>query len=638
MRRRHRRDVMVTPASGNARRRFVLATLLAVLMQTLVAPASATIDIQPAPDESPNLLGRWSKPFWEGGDEEYDPPSLEKAKKFPTAVSAVVLPDGRFLYWNGTEGYEDGTVFIGKPDMTFAWENARARLLDLRSGEPHWSVPRQERGTTDEAFDHQGDGSRAATKDLFCSDHKLLFDGTVLIAGGTEARPEGGPFDVYGDDETRIFEPRTDRFRSVEPMREPRWYPALVTLSDGRIMVVSGARRLVGTFLYGEPGFSQVRLNEIYDPATERWQDAGVGEWSLPLYPRLHLLPDGKVFYGGVGEYWTPFGQTADQANWAIQRVWDPATKTWTMLDPDPYGGRSGASSTLLRLEPPYDEAKILITGGSVGVSPGTWAATTLSDVVRWTRGEISNEAVKNPLGGLAGDPSQLRNRRWFGTTVMLPTGEVLLLNGGDADDALDPGSAAAVRTPELYDPATDQWRELATASRERVYHNSAVLLPDGRVLVGGHAPLPTHYANYAAPARSNQHRDATFEIYEPPYLFRGPRPVVANVDPVRNGRVLKLALGKGTTAGEIAEVVLVRMSANTHTIDADMRAVKLEHTAAGSNLFAELPKRGDGRILPPGPYYVFALRQTPDGPVPSVAHTVLIQPGPDGKVVARGV
>jgi hypothetical protein len=75
-------------------------------------------------------------------------------------------------------------------------------------------------------------------------------------------------------------------------------------------------------------------------------------------------------------------------------------------------------------------------------------------------------------------------------------------------------------------------------------------------------------------------------------------------------------------------EVVLVRLGAVTHGQDADLRAVVLEHTAGrGGRVTAALPKEGDGRLVPPGAYYVFVNRMTPEGPVPSVARTVLVEP-----------
>lgn len=620
-----------------------VVVLMALAATALLSPASASQD--------PKLVGAWSEPFWEGGDADFDPPSLEKSKEFPTAVTSVVLPDGRVLFWNGIEGSENADVLFFDQDLNWTLENSRSRILDLRSGEPRWTIPAPERGSTDEPQDQPG----GTTHDLFCADQKLLWDGTLLIAGGMEARHlddvqgiEARHLDdAHGDDETRIFDPESNTFSSVDPMRERRWYPAMVTLPNGRVLVTSGVRQVARSPLNPEPSFSQVRLSEIYDPPSKTWEEAGINEWSLPLYPRLHLLPDGKVFYGGAAQSWTPFGSTADQATWGLQRLYDPVTQRWTVPGHSLYGVRNGAASTLLRLEAPYNEAKILIAGGTAGIAPSTAAATTLSEVVRWTAGPeggIENEALpKTPLAGLAGDATQLRAPRWYGSPVMLPTGEVLLLNGGDADDLIDPGSAAAVRTTELYDPETGTWRKGAAGNRDRVYHNSAVLLPDGSVLVGGNSPVPAHwYKHDNTTTRSNNFKDSTFEIYKPPYLFRGPRPVVSSVTPVSDDLTLKLTIGSknsrgGVPARDISEVVLVRMSASTHTIDADMRAVKLEHTVTGANVFAKLPD-GDSRLLPPGPYYVFAMRNTPDGPVPSIGQTVLIQPDGEGKVVARSL
>ena len=601
--------------------RTKLAAVVALLITTsalVVAPAEA----------DPVEVGRWSAPFWEGGALAYDPPSEETSAMFPAAVSIVALPDGRILYWNGLEGSEDGDAWAGKMDGTLAIYNSRARILDLRGDAPTWTIPTMERGLTDEARDQGTD----STKDMFCADLKQLYDGTVLIAGGSEWRgnylQDPTTFDGYGDDEARVFDPDTDTFTPVDQMSEPRWYPSMVTLADGRVLITSGLRRVVGSFTYPDTSFSQVRLNEIYDPSTEAWTDAGTHDFSLPLYPRIHLLPDGKVFYASAGQTWAQFGETPDMATWGEQRVYDPATQTWTAVGQSTYGVRSGATSTLLRLEPPYDEASILVAGGTLGPTPGSWIGTTLSEVIRWTPDGITNQSPALPIDGLTGDPSQLRAQRWFGSSVMLPTGEVLLVNGNELDDVVIPGAGSGVRTAELYDPETNTWRAVATAARDRGYHNTALLLPDGRVLIGGNAPHQAYYTQHTNPAaRSNNYRDPTFEIYEPPYLHRGDRPIVSAVAPTQDGRALTLTLGEATDAGDITEVVLVRLGAATHTVDADMRAVVLEHSTDGAAVIAALPDGGDGSVLPPGAYYVFAMHDTAEGPVPSIGRTVLVQP-----------
>ncbi|KAJ6431225.1 hypothetical protein OIU84_018672 [Salix udensis] len=75
---------------------------------------------------------------------------------------------------------------------------------------------------------------------------------------------------------------------------------------------------------------------------------------------------------------------------------------------------------------------------------------------------------------------------------VLLPTGDVLIINGatnGSAgwNDAMNP-----VHNPVLYQPDEDPTRRFTVLSPSkiaRLYHSTAALLPDGRILVGGSNP-----------------------------------------------------------------------------------------------------------------------------------------------------
>jgi hypothetical protein len=77
-----------------------------------------------------------------------------------------------------------------------------------------------------------------------------------------------------------------------------------------------------------------------------------------------------------------------------------------------------------------------------------------------------------------------------------------------------------AVYAAEMWSPGTEQWTTLSSNAIMRDYHGTALLMPDGRVLVaGGSEASGTPYQNNA-------------EIFSPPYLFRAPGPLSAACPP----------------------------------------------------------------------------------------------------------
>src|SRR3954470_14234487 len=105
---------------------------------------------------------------------------------------------------------------------------------------------------------------------------------------------------------------------------------------------------------------------------------------------------------------------------------------------------------------------------------------------------------------------------RAFHNTTLLPDGSALITGGGTALDGID--LSKAVFTAELWNPATETWRTLASAAVPRLYHSTALLLPDGRVL------------NAGGGNDSGAVDETSAQIFSPPYLFNGPRPAIAQV------------------------------------------------------------------------------------------------------------
>lgn len=590
----------------NRSRIVVTAVTLSMIGATIVMPAGGAFAGMPDSMTDPRLAGLWSPPFSEGGlFDERPPADKNEAKMLPTAVSMAVAPDGTIIYWNGQVWEDvDPSAAFDLPES-----GGEVRILDLRDhlkgqGEPRWITPEQERGIGG---------------DLFCGDLRTLTDGRLLVVGGTEYEnldadkplPNGwGRTQAYGLDSARVYDASSRRWTEVAPMNHRRWYPSMITLGDGKLLVAGGTEKVVHNDL------SYVNETETFDPETGEWTENGEsGATPLPYYARLHLLPNGKVFYDGTGQMWGPLGPTKDMAEWNLQKIYDPETRSWSVVGPAPFGGRSSSFSARLPLEPPYDRFREVIAGGTLGPAlGGSYAATNLTEIV-----EVSGDSVARTVG-----PS-LNNRRWYSSGVVLPSGEVIALGGADRDDGMMPGTGVAVRQAEMFDGQS--WVPLASAARDRAYHQTAVLLGDGSILVGGHAPItafggPGNANYFPGEIFASNLRDPSFEIFQPPYLFRGPRPHLTRVQAgVAYGERFKITT---PDASRVTSVVLSRLPAVTHLADADQRTIELDfnQTSQGT-LEATVPE--NAAVAVPGHYYLFLMSDNGQGATPSRAAIVRV-------------
>jgi hypothetical protein len=602
-------------------RRWCALLLACPLLVFVAAPPSS------ARGGTPDNVGLWAEPFEEGAVCPSDPGRKgadrdDGGRCKPVAKGAAVLPDGRVVYVDGVESQpgkdQDAAVAQGG--------SGHSRVLDLRSGTPEFVVPPTSR-----------EGSEADPSGGFlqCADLVTLADGRVLAVGGNSssglttpavAVPGGGALDPEGARTARLFDWRTNSWQVAGAMNHGRWYGGAVTLADGKVLVAGGLSRVVN----GAQS-SQLRITETYDPATDTWTEnyAGPGsESTLPLQPRLFLTPNNKVFYNAAGQMWGPHGQAPDEAFYGFQQFFDPETKTWERVSRPNLGARSGAFQVPLMMDPPYDQMTILSFGGTLGPTPGGGKAVPNAELTTVDKnGNIANN-----------DTGDLDRARTHASGVLLPDGSVLAIGGADTDDVLAPGSSVAVHSAEQYNPFKREWNEIADHVRDRDYHSSAVLLPDMRVLLGGHAPSPGESAQAGTgEVFSNRDPDPSFEIYSPRYLFRGGRPVITHAQAgIAWGEKFRIRTDEPDS---IAGVVMLRIGSPQHAIDSDQRALRLDYTRTGSTtLEAIAPPHGVA--APPGYYYLVLIRQSLRGAVPSVARIVrmgdtsdyseAIQPFPD--------
>jgi hypothetical protein len=400
--------------------------------------------------------------------------------------------------------------------------------------------------------------------DMFCNGMVLLQDGTALVDGGTI---QYDPF--YGAPQVAIFDPATNIFTNVQNMAHGRWYPTVVTLEDGRVMTFSGLNETGGTNT----------AVEFYTIGSG-WSTQYIASWTPDLYPRLHLLPNGKVFYSGA--------QTSS-------KLFDPSTQTWnTNVATTNYSGmRTYGTSVLLPLTPAnnYDPMVIIMGGGS----PATNTTETID--------------MGAPTPAWQYGPN-MRQARIEMNAVILPNGKVLAIGGSLNDEDTTTASLDA----DLYDPASNTFSSAGANAYPRLYHSVALLLPDATVWFAGGNPSRGSYVQQ-------------MEIYQPAYLFN-PNGTMAT-RPSITSAPSSISYGNNFSVGtpdaaNISSVVLVRNGTVTHAFGMDQREVGLSFTVGSGALTVTAPPNGN--IAPPGYYMLFILNTSG---VPSVAKFVQLTAAP---------
>ena len=208
-------------------------------------------------------------------------------------------------------------------------------------------------------------------------------------------------------------------------------------------------------------------------------------------------------------------------------------------------------------------------------------------------------QATTAVLDTTAGTPtwrqtSPMLNARMYHTLTMLANGQVLAVGGANTSD--QKVITTGVLPTEIWDPTSETWSAAAPIAASRNYHSTAVLMPDGTVLVagGGH------------PNSLGDAGQASAQIYSPSYLFNGPRPTITSAPSTTTyGSTISVST---PDAASIAAVNLVSLGTDTHQMDMNQHFVPLSFTAGGGSINVTMPSSSS--VAPPGHYMLFILNK----------------------------
>jgi galactose oxidase len=432
--------------------------------------------------------------------------------------------------------------------------------------------------------------------DMFCPGIARLPDGRVLVNGGSSSG------------RTTIYDWQANKWTPSGAMNVYRGYNGDVLLQTGDVFTLGGSWS-------GSPGTNKV--GEVWSQSLGGWTTTGISAEpiatdasGIPLDPAdqtnpqppwpngiyrsdnhvwLFAASNGRIFHAGPSPY----------MNWITTSGSGSITSAGTR-------GMNGVNDvySINGKAVMYDIGKILKVGGAPAYN---YANATKNTYVIDING--ASAKVQRPK-------AQMIYSRAFANAVALPNGQVFIVGGQTYAQAFSDDNSVLV--PELWDPVSQTFcctqPQLAPMQTPRNYHSTAVLLPDGRVFVGGGGQCGD-----GCPAN---HLNA--EIYSPPYLFQpngspAPRPVISSA-PSTAQRGSSISV---TTNGPVSSFAVLRLSAATHSVDNDQRRVPLQiKSSPGKSNNYQLAISSDPGVVLPGYYMLFAINSKG---TPSVAWMINI-------------
>ncbi|XP_073036164.1 aldehyde oxidase GLOX1-like [Primulina eburnea] len=429
--------------------------------------------------------------------------------------------------------------------------------------------------------------------DVWCSSAAATADGTVVQTGGFR----------LGNHVVRIYKPCWENSCDWEEipngLAEERWYATNHILPDGGMIIIGGRRQFNYEYYPKRPTEKSYNLRflaETKDPWIEN-----------NLYPFVFLNVDGNLFIFSNNR-----AILYDYAKMVV-------VKSYPMIPGgDPRNYPSTGSAVLLPLKN-NTAAEVLLCGGA---PKGAYTSAKDHGTFLGALNTCGRIRIDDPNPQWVMETMPMG--RVMGDMVLLPNGNVLIINGAASGTAGWDLGRDPVLNPVIYRPDNQvgsRFEVQNPSTIPRMYHSTALLLRDGRVLVGGSDPHKHHhFTGVLFPT------DLSLEAFSPSYLdgkSANLRPKI--ISPFSQSIIgyqkqldIQFYIPQGIVGGAAIVVNMVAPSFNTHSFSMNQRLLVLsggDVTVAGNSTYwIRVVTPVSSNFAPAGYYLLFVVH----GDIPS--------------------